>query len=88
MIELLDSATDLVRNVLIPLAFALCLLYFFWGIVKYIRTGAISEKASQEGKRVMLQGIIALFVVFCIWAIIAFIQGELGIPGIEDPSVL
>lgn len=84
----IDSAFDIVRNILTPLAFSLCLLYFFWGMVKYIKDGAASDKASTEGKRVMTQGIIGLFVVACVWAIIAYIQSELGIPGLETIKVL
>ena len=79
--DLIDSAFDIVRNILVPLAFALCLFYFFWGVAKYIKTGAVSDKAAEEGKRIMVWGIIGLFVASCIWAIIAFMQSELGIPG-------
>ena len=60
--DLIDSAFAIVNNTLIPLAFSLCLLYFFWGMVKYIRTGAESESAAKEGKRIMVWGIVGLFV--------------------------
>jgi hypothetical protein len=83
--NIIDAAFQLVSNVLIPLAFALCLLYFFWGVVKYIRTGAGgSEKAAEEGKKVMIWGIAGLFVAFSIWGIISFIQTELKIPPIQN----
>ena len=77
---LIDSVYNLVDKVLIPLAFSLCILYFFWGIAKYIRSGAGSEKAAEEGKRVMVYGTIALFIVFSIWGIIRFINSELSLP--------
>jgi hypothetical protein len=78
--DIIDAAFNLVNTVLIPLAFMLCLLYFFWRVTKYIRTGAGSDKAAEEGRRVMIWGIIGLFVAFSIWGIIGFIQKELGIP--------
>jgi len=84
MIELIDAASGIVKNILIPLAFALCLLYFFWGVVKYIREGAGSEEAAKEGKRIMVWGVIGLFVAFSIWGIISFMQSELGIPSVEN----
>ncbi len=84
MIDLINAAFEIVKNILIPLAFALCLFYFFWGVAKYIRTGAVSENAAKEGKRVMGWGIVGLFVAFSIWGIISFIQAELGIPPIEN----
>ncbi len=82
MIELIDSAFDIVTKILIPLAFGLNFLFFLWGIVKYIKSDAGNEKS--EGRRVMVWGVVGLFVVFCIWGIIVFLQNELGIPKIEN----
>jgi len=81
---LIDSAFALIQNILIPLAFALCLFYFFWGVAKYMRTGAGSDKAAEEGRRVMIWGVVGLFVAFSIWGIIKFIQSELGVPDIQN----
>ena len=83
VIPIIDAAFGLVNSVLIPLAFALCLLYFFWGVAKYIRTGAGSDQAAEEGKRVMIWGIVGLFVAFSAWGIISFIQSELSIPPVQ-----
>jgi len=83
IIDIIDAAFGLVNSVLIPLAFAVCLLYFFWGVAKYIRTGAGSDKAAEEGKRVMIWGIVGLFVAFSVWGIISFIQSELSIPPVQ-----
>jgi hypothetical protein len=88
IIGIIDAASGIITKVLIPLAFALCLFYFFWGVAKYIRTGAGSDKAAEEGKRVMIWGIVGLFVAFSIWGIITFIQDELGIPPIEKVNKL
>src|SRR3989344_4636324 len=84
MIELINLAFDLITSILIPLAFALCLFYFFWGVAKYIRTGAGSDKAAEEGKKVMIWGVVGLFVAFSIWGIITFIRSELDIPDIKN----
>lgn len=84
--DLIDTALKLVTNVLIPLAFALCLLYFFWGVAKYIKDGAGSDKAAEEGKRIMGWGIVGLFVAFSVWGIISFIKSELKIPDIQNPK--
>jgi hypothetical protein len=84
IIGIIDAAFRIVTNTLIPLAFALCLFYFFWGVAKYIRTGAASEKAAEDGKRIMIWGIVGLFVAFSIWGIISFIKSELNIPDIQN----
>ena len=78
--DIIETATEIVNSTLIPLAFALCLLYFFWGVAKYIREGAGSDKAAEEGRKIMVWGVVALFIVSSIWGIISFIQNELSIP--------
>ena len=84
--ELVKSATSLITGVLIPMAYSICLLYFFWGLVKYINNSAGSEDASKEGRRIMVWGVIALFVVTSIWGIVSFIKAELLIPGTNTVS--
>jgi len=85
---LLRSASKIVTEVLIPLAFVLALLFFFWGIAKYV--WSVGE-AKDEAKSVMIWGIVALFVMSSVWGLVAFIQGELlGGPGpnnIEIPTI-
>jgi len=87
IIEIIEVASKIITSTLIPLAFALCLLYFFWGVAKYIKDGAGSDKAAEEGKRIMTWGVIGLFVAFSIWGIIKFIQGEFQINPIEKATI-
>jgi predicted PurR-regulated permease PerM len=77
--DLIEASYDIVTDFLIPIAFALCLLYFFWGVAQYLRAGAAGEKATEEGRRIMVWGVAALFVVFSIWGIIRFIRSEVGL---------
>jgi len=50
--------------------FALATVLFFWGLVKFIW----SPGEKDQGKNIMVWGIVALFVMFTIWGIIEFIQ--------------
>lgn len=84
MIDLINAAFKIVNDLLIPLAFSLCMLYFFWGVAKYIRSGAGGDKAAEEGKNVMVWGVVGMFVAFSIWGIITFIRTELDIPDIQN----
>ncbi len=86
MIDLINTAFGIVTSTLIPLAFALCFLYFFWGVAKYIKTGARDDKSNEDGKRIMTWGIIGIFVAFSIWGIINFMKSELGILDVQNPS--
>jgi len=87
MKDLIDTVYNLIDQTLIPLAFSLCLLYFFWGVAQYIRVGAGSETAAEEGRRRMAYGVIALFVVFSIWGIINFISSEFSLPNPGGNSI-
>ena len=69
------SAKDIVTNILIPLAFTLALLFFFWGVAKYIWSAG---DAKEEGKKIMVWGVIALFVMSSIWGIINFLKTDIG----------
>src|SRR3989338_398158 len=67
-------------NFLIPLLLAIAVLVFFWGLIKYIAS-ANDETAKENGKTLMIWGMIALFVMVAFWGIIGFVQQSLGISG-------
>lgn len=64
-------------DLVIPIVFALALLFFFWGLAQFIRS--VSDKTIAEGKNKMIWGIIALFVMISILGIVAYIGNTLGI---------
>ncbi len=61
-----------------PLLLSLAILVFFWGIVKFINHAG-DEKAVEEGKQLMIWGLIGLFVIVGIWGIVGYIQSTLGL---------
>lgn len=83
--EYLRNTRGITQNIativgmLIPIAFALAVVYFFYGVAKYISSAGDKE----EGKKIMLWGVIALFVMSSIWGLVYFIRGEVGV---EDES--
>jgi hypothetical protein len=80
--ELLTAFGSIIAK-LIPLAVGVALLFFFWGVAKTIR-GADNENTVAEGKRIMLWGIIALFVMVSIWGIVKFlIMGVFGVTNLS-----
>ena len=102
IITALGSVRDII-NVAIPIAVALAVLFFFWGLARYILASGDSA-AREDGKHKMLWGVVALFVIVSIWGIVGFLGGLLGIgqggtapvPGVaneqgdvgENPSAL
>ena len=59
---------------------ALALIAFFWGIAKYISSAGDPKKA-QEGKSIMIYGVIALFVLFSVFGLITFLRLEFMVGG-------
>ncbi len=64
---------------IIPLLFSFAVLFFLWGLVKFMMNAG-DEKAQEEGKRVMVWGVIILFVMSTFWGIVAFMQDTADLP--------
>lgn len=85
--DLLNSIGNLVDAAL-PIVVAIALLVFFWGLVKFIFSGADSK---EEGRDLMIWGIVALFVMVSVWGLVNFIGnafdieqgGEAPVPGVQ-----
>jgi hypothetical protein len=74
---------------LIPIASMLVILFFFYGLALYILKAGDPEKA-QEGKSIMIWGILALFVMTSIYGIVGFLQRSTGTdaPAVSNPVVV
>ena len=87
--SLLQSVGDLITTAL-PIVVALALLAFFWGLVKYIFAQG-NEESKADAKKIMIYGLIALFVMVSVWGIVRFIGEAVGIDeqggDIEVPRV-
>ena len=64
-------------KLLVPIVSTLAILFFFWGLAKYILNSGDEDKRA-EGKDIMIWGILALFVMVTIWGILGFMQKTLG----------
>ncbi|OHA89130.1 MAG: hypothetical protein A2653_02885 [Candidatus Zambryskibacteria bacterium RIFCSPHIGHO2_01_FULL_43_25] len=72
-------------EVLLPIVVALALLFFFWGLAKYILAAGDEEK-KKEGKNIMIWGIVALFVMVAVWGLVEFIGEALDVNIGDDLS--
>ena len=84
-----DSATfaDLIKefieliSMVVPILFALVIVFLSWGIIKAWVINGGDEAAVEEGKKIALVGVIALVFMFGIWGILAMLQTSI-FPGI------
>ena len=78
------DALDIVGDVgaiivaITPVIVALALLFFFWGLAKYILASG-DETAQADGRRIMIWGIIALFVIIAVWGLVQVIASTFKI---------
>lgn len=83
--EIIQKSKGII-DLLIPIVFTLALLLFFWGVVKYIWS---EGSGKGEGKQIMWWGVIAIFVMSSVWALVYFIGTNLGLDdyGYDAPSI-
>lgn len=62
----------------VPLIMTLALIYFFWGLAKYI-LGAGDEEAQKGARSMMIYGVIILFVMAAVWGLVRVIGNTFGI---------
>ena len=74
---LLRSIGGLV-NLALPIVVGLALLAFFYGLLKFIFAAGDAEKR-KESQGIMVWGVVALFVMVCIWGLVGFLANSLGI---------
>lgn len=75
--EVIFSVIDSVFSPLIKIIIGLTVLYFVWGIIKFVIRGEIKDK--EEAKQMMFWGIVGLFVMLSVWGIVNVIESTLGL---------
>ena len=78
-----------ISGVLTPLIYLFVaggVVYFLAGVLKYMRK-ASDEKEREEGRKMMLYGIIALFVMVSVWGLVRVLQGTFVLDNSPDSFV-
>jgi len=78
IIQLINAVAYIV-GLAIPILIGVALIFFFVGLIQYIRNSG--KKGHENGRKTMIAGITALFIMVSVWGIIAFAQSALGIRG-------
>jgi len=65
-------------DIVIPFLITLALVYFLYGVAQYIMNQG-DEEARTAARAVMINGIIALFVVISVWGLVAVLNTTFGI---------
>lgn len=62
-----------IARALIPIFITLALVAFFWGTAKFILAAGNAEKR-EEGRKIIIYGVISLFVMLTLAGILSFLQ--------------
>ncbi len=81
---ILLSLKSMITTTIIPIVFSLALLMFFWGVVKYIKN---EGQGKEDGRRIMIWGIIALFVMSSVWGLVYFVRDNLGLVNTTEGTI-
>jgi hypothetical protein len=76
--SLLINSYLVVKDIFIPIVFALAFLFFLYGLAKYMFANADDSKIA--GRQVMVWGTIALFIAASLQGIIVVLNLSLGFP--------
>jgi hypothetical protein len=64
----------IINNSIIPLIFAIAVVMFVWGAVKFFIIDSDEEAKRAQGKQFMIWGIIAIAVMLSVWALVGILQ--------------
>ncbi|MEK7179348.1 MAG: hypothetical protein AAB727_03805, partial [Patescibacteria group bacterium] len=77
LFQLIDRFIQIL-NALIPLIIGVALVGFLYGVAKFILAADDSSKR-EEGRQLMIWGVIGLFVMVSVWGIVNVVAQTFGI---------
>jgi hypothetical protein len=84
-----ELATDFITKVseyVLQLLLALTVFMFLYGLMKYMFKGQGSDTARTEGRKLMLWGIIGIFVFTSVWSLVALFTNTIGHSDVVIPQ--
>lgn len=72
------TVVQFLNNTVIPVLFAVAIVYFIYGVVKFVMAAGDEEKV-KEGKSAMIWGIIGLVVIISVFGLITFLSSATGL---------
>ena len=79
--------TCIINDSVIPFLFALAIVMFIWGAVKFFIINSDEEAKREQGKQFMIWGIIALAIMLSVWGLVGILTSTFGVRGNVLPRV-
>lgn len=75
----LNYITCIIGSSVVPLLFAIAVVAFIWGAIKFFIIDVDEEAKREQGRQFMLWGIIALAVMISVWGLVKVLAVTFGI---------
>ncbi len=85
-VQSLTTGLGGIVKTLMPIAFTLVFVVFFWGVAMYV-VKAGDEEAQKKAKSIMIYGVIGIAIIASIWGIVGWLQTAFGVSGASSGSV-
>lgn len=85
--DFVAKVNNAIINPLMAIIFAAALLYFLWGGFEFI-FNADNEKGRETGRQHMLWGVIGMFIMVSVFAILRVFLVTFGVTNADLPSQL
>jgi NADH:ubiquinone oxidoreductase subunit 2 (subunit N) len=66
-----------INNIIVPVLFAIAFIVFIYGVFKTFILGAGNDEAKEQGKSLMLWGLIGFFVMVSVWGLVNILTGTI-----------
>lgn len=76
--QIVETISTEILNPIIGLLFAIALVYFIYGVVKFI-ANADNESEREKGKQHIMYSILGLVIMVGVWGIMQLIVNSLGV---------
>ena len=77
----------IINSAIIPLLFAVAVIMFVWGVIKFFIINSDEEAKRAQGKQYMVWGIIGLAVMLSIWGLVNILGVTFGVNSSVLPQV-
>ncbi|MDQ3244998.1 MAG: pilin [bacterium] len=84
--SLFNYASCIIVDSIVPLLFAVALVAFLYGVVKFLMNADNQEEAD-KGKKFMIWGIVALAVMFSVWGLVGILRSTFGVTNSAIPKL-
>ena len=82
--DMLETLNGIITS-LVPIVLGAAVLFFLWGVFKYVAAGD-DEEQRKSGRQLMINGIIAIFVMVSLWGLVNMLDNFFGLDDTQQTA--